>query len=1458
MRTAVKRIISIMLCISMLAGLIVVGDASDDRTLADTPSMSEKNQNKAYVGDYPSTSLKSDKSKNLGTGKNPFVVLEIVPTLDQASIGYLIPGCEPIDMAAAETDMENSRGVLEPLKTYEIKNGNHYYHLDTFIKNVFNSSSYGDNPFISRVVTITPEFLKDHMDLIEDSDMIYVHTGDNTSDLRSRLWYPYNRDESERTKSAGELEGFDKHDLTNDEVIRIMNAMASPDSPALVMEGSKLGNTSGDTLNTYKLMLMATQFKPSEFVDTLGLLDKITTESAGKEKLSYPAKDSSMSDTWVPTRISEGPTGTFAFDASGNDITDKMRFDGQRTDQYSVFEKIFIYNGNHGLVQDYFDVGDIPNNGGDPKNGGSTLQDMVTYYGSFKTTYSIQDVMKYILGKNSTTQTLRVLEIQPCQQFIYRSDANWKTYYAQLCPWFTTAEGSEDWVEDEDLLQVTTMTTAEFIGSTGRYEYGKLDENGNPILLTTDSSDDLIAKYDMIIIGSIQDASNGKNGYNDPNLGKLVYTSVGDLVYKYSNNFSSKKLTNVKRDRMRYSGTDITLKKMLELEDFLKAGKPIVADKGLYTSDDKVDTAKVDKNSKLYDLLTWEDKDTTRKAQKNILRYGSYEPETMKELLGGSECKLVFVDDQDSYPLEYSYTENNSKSVCKGVIANENYQAKDVNGKAVLTYHFYIKGDDNSKYQLRLALDSDGDGVYRGSLKEHSEVKNMKEALGQDFDETTDYDTLELPLQMEIEQVVDGKRVPLTTEEGGECLLSANTEYYASYTLPDDRLGIVPWKLEVNDADNEYLRSSAIDYTAFQKTGNKAQINVLQMRLSQGGRDNWSDQNQKKATIFTTLSVDIGSQTCYDPAYDYTSTDHDNTTRLTSGYMNNNQKTTANKFKTYLEAVQEFDVHIQYLFNSDWNKLFGSNAKRNGKKLSEEERIADWEDFLSQYDMVVLGFQDENCFTNNKVYATGINNYISQGKSMILSHDTVEGANASYNYYNQYAPWIRSIAGQRRAYYNKQNDGTYEKSYLTTYINGKVIDDDSETYNKNHNTIDWVAAGNWSGFIHPDLRNDTSTWGHVFSKETDFIDPDNPDLNASPVEEKFLGTFVKENLDNSAQLYANYFIDNWGDKTDRIARTGRLTEWPKTNAGTSVVKITNNGQITSYPYKINSFITVANTHCQNYQLDMDYEAGGDVNVWFNLTDKYDEELKQLIDEGKVSEAVKSEYNNPRLSLLRTGIYSAKNQDSRNNFYIYNKGNITYTGSGHGIEGYIMPDDEVKLFVNTMISAYRPPEATPYASFDNASSVASNGDSLLYVDYDADAVGDNLVDNNIVDYKGTKCVKVEFSIQDSGSHNGITNQTYYMTVYKGDNTDPEKRDQLWIEPIGGEWSLDPVAGSDTEYIVEAGKAYALYIPYSEVVDNQAVKYRYSTYMKYLKEKRNSSTPTSTTTITTMILPLFDLN
>lgn len=130
----------------------------------------------------------------------------------------------------------------------------------------------------------------------------------------------------------------------------------------------------------------------------------------------------------------------------------------------------------------------------------------------------------------------------------------------------------------------------------------------------------------------------------------------------------------------------------------------------------------------------------------------------------------------------------------------------------------------------------------------------------------------------------------------------------------------------------------------------------------------------------------------------------------------------------------------------------------------------------------------------------------------------------------------------------------------------------------------------------------------------------------------------------------NYNIEQ-KSKIYSLGTTLKSIPWDTTQ-DTSVKKI-NGAQISEYPFKLNNTMTVSQTHTQWYQLNLE---DPDVVPWYNLN-----------------------------SDGRTGNQAFDDGDSKNYFYTYSRGNLTYSGTGHS-NGYT--DDEFKLFINTIIKAER--------------------------------------------------------------------------------------------------------------------------------------------------------------------------
>jgi hypothetical protein len=144
---------------------------------------------------------------------------------------------------------------------------------------------------------------------------------------------------------------------------------------------------------------------------------------------------------------------------------------------------------------------------------------------------------------------------------------------------------------------------------------------------------------------------------------------------------------------------------------------------------------------------------------------------------------------------------------------------------------------------------------------------------------------------------------------------------------------------------------------------------------------------------------------------------------------------------------------------------------------------------------------------------------------------------------------------------------------------------------------------------------------------------------------------------NAANTKSDYVTAKNNNTLFSMGSTLYMNEW-KTNTETTTVRSINNAQITSFPFDLNqSTINVANTHTQWFQLNLE---DPEVVPWYNLS-------KSNFDSG----------------------------DSRNFYYTYSKGNITYSGTGHTATNYAEQATELKLFINTIVKASNGGNNKPY-------------------------------------------------------------------------------------------------------------------------------------------------------------------
>ncbi len=358
-------------------------------------------------------------------------------------------------------------------------------------------------------------------------------------------------------------------------------------------------------------------------------------------------------------------------------------------------------------------------------------------------------------------------------------------------------------------------------------------------------------------------------------------------------------------------------------------------------------------------------------------------------------------------------------------------------------------------------------------------------------------------------------------------------------------------------------------------------------------------------------------------------------------------------FKDLLSKVDDFDVNIDHVYANEYAKSYVDG-------------------YLNHYDMLVLGFGDMYSITNTNGCVDGIRNYIKSGKPVLFTHDTTSFSNASVGrniWGYDFNIIIRDVVGMDR-YGILSNEGLQSGATLT----------------QNDSTSVLVNGGN-------------KTIGTLFTEAKDYAKKNHTDIAYKPKSNK--SVIVRQNqgftylnlskYQSADTKYNNYYCYK-GFKSNSYETTRAVQ--------------VNQGQITSYPFKIPETLAVAKTHRQYYQLDLnqdsDNDGESDIVVWYTLSDdkKYDTWTYHP--------------------------YNASPKDVRNNYYIYTMGNVTYSGVGHSTVG--SSEDEMKLYINTLIAAYSAGTHAPSVSVKEAPDEGARDLNNIYVTIDEAIEQENIANN----------------------------------------------------------------------------------------------------------------------------------
>lgn len=339
-------------------------------------------------------------------------------------------------------------------------------------------------------------------------------------------------------------------------------------------------------------------------------------------------------------------------------------------------------------------------------------------------------------------------------------------------------------------------------------------------------------------------------------------------------------------------------------------------------------------------------------------------------------------------------------------------------------------------------------------------------------------------------------------------------------------------------------------------------------------------------------------------------------------------------FYTYTNNLNDYELTFTTESIAEFENLYKSNPF--DCTSSDTEKATD--QLVKNYDMLIFGFGDSYGDISNDYGALdNVKYFIDQYKSVLFTHDTT----SPYNFSASPNPTGYHFNLSFRGIFGMDRFGTRQYNDCDSYA-------DPNRYQY----MDQATSPD--GSLYKEIQ------GYTYY------------------------TAAKKANDNQ----------NLGFKNILSGASGSRDTVFETNVATKL----NDGQITQYPYKIDQNITIANTHSQWNQLNLN---DPDIVVWYCLGEDKDDNYSTYHNNGKA-------------------IYEVSPNDASNNYYIYNKGNITYSGVGHRADANDLKPMETKLFVNTIIASYKTALKEP--AVEVVDGQGGNNNYVMYINTDVNDSG----------------------------------------------------------------------------------------------------------------------------------------
>lgn len=493
--------------------------------------------------------------------------------------------------------------------------------------------------------------------------------------------------------------------------------------------------------------------------------------------------------------------------------------------------------------------------------------------------------------------------------------------------------------------------------------------------------------------------------------------------------------------------------------------------------------------------------------------------------------------------------------------------------------------------------------------------------------------------------------------------IALNSEQTRTLKISKLYVGLIQWKIEVYRTDNQQIRFTKTGCSAAKnRTGSKKQINVLQIMPNDG--DYNGKLNLSTDSLFTKYYKNLDD---YEISVD---------------------TITCSKFREYFQNGNRFS------FDESKDVNIGGDGEQNPSAYPDSIKTQ----LYDKYNMLIIGFGD--CYggedlSNENGAVDFIKYFAAKGKSVLFTHDLTSMNNVKVQ--NQGNPFgysanalLRDLMGMNRYKAVSNQISAAERNKIIQYQEKQKDEQGNNKYDfvkdVNGNALDELHGFTYYAIkrlAYDQNKSNENDWYHSVAGQW------------APYEGK------------GWKMPYQYLIkDVNGDIVCKDNWQTQNTGFNNYNDETTLVTKTNEGQITQYPYKIgdwsnhntvfdNTKLEVAQTHGQYYQLNME---DPEVTVWYCLAD-----------DGKDIGNGKSD------------IYGVSPNDASNNYYIYSKDNIFYSGVGHS---KVESDMEAKLFINTMIGAYRVSYEPPIVEVLNPEAEITDTKNLSYTmtynqEYDGD-------------------------------------------------------------------------------------------------------------------------------------------